>query len=68
MPLFEVAILQDAKKKDGETVEAEKLILAPTHVVAKDAQAAAMQIAIAQAAFLGAADPERMKVLVRPFV
>lgn len=68
MPLFEVAILQDAKKKDGETVEAEKLVLVPQYVVAKDAQAAAMQIAIAQATVLGAADPERMKVLVRPFV
>lgn len=68
MPLFEVAILQDAKKKDGETVEAEKLILPPTHVVAKDAQAAAMHIAIQHSAALTSADPERMKVLVRPFV
>jgi hypothetical protein len=66
MPLFEVAITQDAKKtKDG--TEPETLVLAPTWILAPNEQQAAMQTAIKHAASLVDVDQDRMRVHVRPF-
>jgi hypothetical protein len=66
--LYEVAIIEQPTKKEiEEGTGMEKLILAPVTILAKDPQAAAMQVALANASTVKAADPNRMQVLIRPF-
>lgn len=66
MPLFEVAILENPTKKAAEEGIGQKLVLAPKAVIARDAQAAAIN-----AVLDGGVDPKidrsRLEVLVRPF-
>jgi len=67
MPLFEVAIIEAPTKDQREEGELEKLLVAPTTVIARDEQSAAIKVALAD----GSADlgnKDRMEVLVRPFV
>ena len=65
MPLFEVAILEAPTPKQIEEGASEKLVLAPTPVVAADAQGAGI-LAVMEHRDLEVAK-DRMKVLVRPF-
>ncbi len=65
MPLFEVAILEMPTPKQAEEGQSEKLVLGPTPVVAADPQAAG--IVAAWDKTLINVNPERLKVLVRPF-
>jgi membrane peptidoglycan carboxypeptidase len=66
MPLYEVALIQAPTKKESEDGAAEKLILAPTAVIASDDKAAAVQ-AVAANKDKVPADLNRVTVLVRPF-
>ncbi len=66
MPLFDVAILERATKKEAEDGKGDRLVLAPTSVVAADEQSAAIAAALANKE-LGTIDLTRMEVLVRPF-
>lgn len=67
MPLFEVAIIQQPTKKEQEEgTGAEKLILKPTHVMARDAQMAAI-IAMRDGAVPQDMDLSRAEVIVRNF-
>ena len=59
--LFEVAILEAAKKKDGK----ERLAMKPTYVIAKDSQSAAISAVMDNKDLK--VDKQRMVVLVRPF-
>lgn len=64
MPLFEVAVIEHATKKDREEGVPDKLVFGPKALIAKDPQSAAI------AAVMGekiAMDPERIEVLIRPF-
>jgi hypothetical protein len=63
MPLYQVAIIEKKKKKDEPTEEV--LILAPTAILAKDPQSAAIT-AVMQNKDIKF-DPARSEVLVRPF-
>ena len=66
MPLFEVAILETAKKKEDQ----ERLVLGPIAVVAGDPQSAAISAVMEDAnskRLLNDIDKTRMQVLVRPF-
>lgn len=63
--LFEVAILERPTKKKKDEGVTEKLILAPTAVVAPDEKTAA--IIGSRKADLDKVAPDRMEVLVRPF-
>lgn len=68
MPLFEVAILEVPTKKEAEEGSAlERLAFGPAHVVAKDAQSAAIKAVLDNAEKAGKIDQSRMQVLVRPF-
>jgi hypothetical protein len=67
--LFEVAILEEATKKDKEEGKTDRLVFGPKAVVANDGQSAAIG-----AVLDGNGDGKkiecdrlRMKVLVRPF-
>ncbi len=65
MPLYEVAIIQKATKKERDAGEpAEKLTFGPEAVVARDPQTAAIAAVTGGG---GQFDPERSEVLVRPF-
>lgn len=65
--LYEIAILElPLKDKDGNWLP-EKLVLAPTTVVAKDSQGAAIEAVLAHPEALQGVDRSRMSVLVRPF-
>lgn len=67
MPLFEVAIIQKQTKKEAEDgVGGEKLLMAPTFVLAKDGQTAAIVAVMGDKAPKGI-DMSRAEVLVRPF-
>jgi hypothetical protein len=66
MPLFEVAIIKTPTKKEVEDGTGnEELILAPTPVVARDANMAA--IAVVTKNPPEGFDPNRCTVLIRPF-
>lgn len=60
--LFEVAIIEVPKKKDGQ----ERLALKPVFVIAKDSQSAAISAVMENRTLK--VDRQRMQVLVRPFV
>ena len=59
--LFEVAIIETPRKKDGQ----ERLALKPTFVIAKDSQSAAIAAVMENKTLK--IDRQRMQVLVRPF-
>ena len=67
MPLFEVAVLEMPTDKEKETGKVEKLVLAPTSVVAADSSAAKVQVLLDHSLTFSSACTERLKVLVRPF-
>ena len=64
--LYEVALVENPTKKEREDGAMEKLIMAPTAIVAKDEQSAAVSIVIQKKDELKF-DPARVQVLVRPF-
>ena len=63
MPLFEVAIIQTPTIEEREKGGGEKLILAPTSVVAKNREAAVMKASNKVKEEMN----DQMEVLVRPF-
>ncbi len=66
MPLFEVAILEKATKKEREDgASSEKLVFGPKAVVALDSQAAVVAAVLSGEVKV---NPDKMEVLVRPFV
>lgn len=65
MPLFEVAVVEHPTKKEREEGAPDKLIYGPKAVIAKDAQSAAIAAVMGQDLKM---DPERIEVLIRPFV
>jgi len=70
MPLFEIAVLEQAHVKPDDpmnVLKPERLVVAPTHTLAKDANAAALHFVMDHAAELKDVDRERMTVIVRPF-
>lgn len=67
MPLFEVAIIQKATKKELEDgAVAEKLIMSPKYVIARDPQTAGL-IALTGGDAPAGVDLNKAEVLVRPF-
>ena len=66
MPLFDVAILERPTKKEAEDGKSERIVLAPTAVVAADEQSAAIAAVMDQEK-MADVDRSRMEVLVRPF-
>lgn len=64
--LYEVALIQQPTKREAEEGVSEKLILAPTAVIANDDKAAAVQ-AVAFSKDKVPSDLTRVQVLVRPF-
>jgi len=65
--LYEVAILETPTKNEAEDGKGERLVLAPTPVVAADAQAAGIAAVLDVGKDI-VCDRNRMKVLVRPFL
>lgn len=65
--LYEVAIIELPMKKKDEDAGKETLLLAPTCVIAKDSQGAAIEAVLANSDKLKDIDRSRMSVLVRPF-
>lgn len=68
--IYWIAAIEKPKKlkvKEGEeeSTGKEKLLLAPTAIVAKSEQSAAFQVARMKE--LVDADPDRVEILVRPF-
>lgn len=67
MPLFEIAIIQKANKKELDDGAApEKLLMTPKYVMAKDPQTAGLIALTGEGAPVGL-DLNRAEVLVRPF-
>lgn len=67
MPLYEVAIIQKPSKKEiEEGTGEEKLLLAPTHVLASTPQAAVI-VAVTKDGGVKGFDPNKSEVIVRPF-
>lgn len=67
MPLFEVAIIRKPTKKEiDEGTGSEGIVLAPTAVVARDAQGAVIA-AVTRDGGLKDFDANKCEVLVRPF-
>lgn len=66
MPLFEVVILESPTPKQIEDGASERLIVGPVCKVAKDAQSAAMLVAVGNSDIANI-NPDRMQVIVRPF-
>lgn len=66
MPLYEVALIERPTKKELEDGQQEKLILAPTAVIASDDRSAGVQ-AVLQNKDKIQGDLSRVTVLVRPF-
>lgn len=64
--LFEVALIQKPTKKEADDGQLEKLILAPTAVIAKDDKTAGV-IAVMQCKDKITTDLSNVEVLVRPF-
>lgn len=67
MPLFEVAIIEKPTINEAEDGKPERLVLAPTAVVAKD-KTSATAVAVMQATLGADVARDRIEVLVRPFV
>lgn len=65
--LYEVAIVELPKQKKDEEAGKETLVLAPTCVIAKDPQGAAIEAVLGNTEKLKEVDRSRMSVLVRPF-
>lgn len=65
--LYEVAIIEIPAKKKDEEAGKETLVLAPTCVIARDPQGAAIEAVLANTEKLKDIDRSRMSVLVRPF-
>ncbi len=65
--LFEVAVLEKPKPKDAEEGKLENLVL-KTDVVATDAQAAGLKVIMNEKTLLERVDPDRMILVVRPFM
>lgn len=66
MPLYTVAIIKRATKKEAENGKLETLILAPTTVVARDDKSASLQALLDNKDSIGT-DVSDVEVLVRPF-
>jgi hypothetical protein len=64
--LYEVALVQQPTKKEGEEGGQEKLILPPTPVIAKDEQSAGVTAVMKNKDNIKC-DMDRIQVLVRPF-
>lgn len=64
--LFEVALIEKPTSKEREEGKTEKLILAPTAVIANDDKSAGVQ-AVLQNKDKIQGDLSRVEVLVRPF-
>lgn len=62
MPLFEVVILENPKKKKN----LERLVLGPTSVIAKDMESAAISVIMDNTNIK--IDKKRMEVKIRPFM
>jgi hypothetical protein len=67
MPLYEVAILSVPSPKEVEEGKTEDLIVPPTAIVARDEQSAIAAVAGNHMKSTVQADPNRTRVLVRPF-
>jgi hypothetical protein len=65
MPLFEVAVLEKPTKDAADKGDAEKLVLGPVPVVAKDPDVAKI---LACKKLPDDVATDRLEVLVRPFV
>ena len=65
MPLFEVAIIEEIKKKKEETKE--KLIFGPKAIISKDSQTAGMKVLLDNKKIMDNCNIDNVKVLVRPF-
>ncbi len=65
--LFEVALVEQPTPKDVESGAQEKLVMAPTAIIAKDNQSAGVA-AVMQNKDKITCDISRVQVLVRPFV
>lgn len=67
MPLYEVAVIRKLTKKEMEEgTGQEALILAPTAVLARDEQVAAIE-AVTRDGGIKGFDANRCEVLIRPF-
>lgn len=66
MPLFEVAMIEKPTKKQLDDGLAEKLVMPPRAVLAKDQNSAAI-IAVMDGGLPAEVDRTRLEVLVRPF-
>jgi hypothetical protein len=64
--LYEVALIQQPTEKEQEDGAQEKLILAPTAVIAKDEQSAGVAAVLDHKGEI-TCDINRVQVLVRPF-
>jgi hypothetical protein len=67
MPLFEVAIIEKPTRKEAEDGAAEKLIVAPKAVIARDERAAAINAIMELTTPPTSTNRDRWEVLVRPF-
>ena len=67
MPLFEVAMIEHPTKEEQEEGKVEKLIMPPSPIIARDPQSAAIKVAMEDTELTNY-DPNRLEVLVRPFV
>lgn len=69
MPLFEVAITIRPTKAEAEEGKAERLVMHPTAVIARDAQSAGINAVLGEDIpdSVKKAPKDRMQVHVRPF-
>lgn len=67
MGLYEVAIVKTVSKDEADRGVSEELLLAPTPVLAESKEAAIVAATMSSKAELKGIDPQRVKVLVRPF-
>lgn len=68
MPLFEVAVIQHATKKEIEAGDLpEKLVMKPKLVLAKDRETAGLMGLTQDPTELAGIDLNRAQVLIRPF-
>ena len=65
--LYEVAIIEQPRKKKDEDIQAPKIVLEPRVLMARNDQDAAVKAALKFRDDLGEADPERIDIIVRPF-
>ena len=67
MPLFEVAILEKAEKREGKDDKPERLVFGPKAVIANDPQSAGIVAVMGEDLKDTMIDMTRAEVLVRPF-